>query len=300
MSIVSDYVAYGMALVPIPAGTKRPVLPGWNKPENAITDPDQAAELAGNIGLAHAYSTPPTMALDIDDMARAVPWLAERGIDLGALLDAADAVQIVSGREGRIKLLYTLPPGCAPRESIAIKGAVVAEGRERQVTVLEFRCATRDGLTVQDVLPPSIHPDTGLPYRWGGKGTWRAIPVIPNLLLTIWQDEVDRQFARRSRCGVGSRPNHAVEDTPRQRAHVAEMLRHISADCSYELYRDVVWAVLWLGWEDAEDIAEQWCRTAPERFEELDFYNVVNSHDLSRSPTIGTLYHHARAGGWHG
>ncbi len=59
-----------------------------------------------------------------------------------------------------------------------------------QITILEFRCGTCDGLTVQDVLPPSIHPDTGQPYKWGGKGNWQAIPVIPAALLAIWQQEV--------------------------------------------------------------------------------------------------------------
>lgn len=59
--------------------------------------------------------------------------------------------------------------------------------KEKQITVLEFRCGTREGLTVQDTLPPSIHPDTGRPYRWGGKGDWRAIPEIPAALLAVWQ-----------------------------------------------------------------------------------------------------------------
>ncbi len=88
-----------------------------------------------------------------------------------------------------------------------------------------------------------------------------------------------------------------VDETPRQRARVAEMLAHISADCTYGLYRNIVWAVLSLGWEDSEELAQQWCQTAPERFEEDNFSAVVNSHDATRSPTIGTIIHHARAGG---
>lgn len=300
MSVTSEYARAGMALVPTPEGQKRPVTTGWNKRQNVITNPDQASELVGNIGLAHAYCSPPTMALDIDDMVRAVPWLEERDVNLSALLGADDAVQIVSGKLGRAKLLYSLPPGCAPQESISIKKTALVNGEERQVTVIEFRCATRDGLTVQDVLPPSIHPDTGLPYRWGGRGDWRSIPKIPDRLLDIWQDEINKHFHRGTRRLDGLKPLHPEEDTPRRRAIVNEMLSHISADCSYERYRNIVWAILSLGWKDAEDLAKQWCLTAPHRFEDLDFYNVVNSHDHSRTPTIGTLYHHARKGGWHG
>lgn len=300
MCDVAEYVSAGMALVTIPTSQKRPNSKCWNKRENAITDPERVSELVGNIGLAHAWSTSPTMALDVDDLPRAEVWLAKHGVELDVLLEADDAVQIVSGRPGRAKLLYRLPPGIAPLESITIKEKVLVNGEERQVTVIEFRCATRDGLTVQDVLPPSIHPDTGRRYRWGGRGDWRAIPVIPDGLLAIWKDEINKQPDRSVRRHGALKPLHPIEDTPRRRALVNEMLSHISADCSYERYRNIVWAVLSLGWKDAEDLAEQWCRTAPERFEDIDFYNVVNSHDHSRTPTMGTLYHHAREGGWHG
>lgn len=91
-----------------------------------------------------------------------------------------------------------------------------------------------------------------------------------------------------------------VDDTPRQRAQLVGILSHISADCAYERYRDVVWSVLSLGWHDAEAIAEQWCRTAPKRFDEASFATLINSYDPERTPTIGTLIHFARIGGWNG
>lgn len=172
--------------------------------------------------------------------------------------------------------------------------------KAKQITVLEFRCATREGLTVQDVLPPSIHPDTGQPYRWGGKGNHLAIPEIPPALLQVWLHEVAIRATKRSRIKDHLTQFKGINDTPRQRARVTDMLRHVSADCDYERYRDIVWAILSLGWHDVEHIAEQWCQTAPHRFEDIDFWNVVNSHDLSRSPTIGTIIHHAREGGWDG
>jgi putative DNA primase/helicase len=121
-----DYVAHGMALVKIPPRKKGPTTKGWNEKANAITDPERAGELTGNIGIAHAYCLPtPTMALDIDDMERASAWLAARGIDVAELLDADDAVQIVSGRIGRGKLLYRLPSGLNPIESLTIKEEVL-------------------------------------------------------------------------------------------------------------------------------------------------------------------------------
>ena len=296
-----DYVAHGMALVAISKGKKGPATKGWNEAANAITDQERAGELSGNIGIAHAYCLPtPTMALDLDDMERASAWLAARGIDVVELLDAEYAVQIVSGRIGRAKLLYRLPSGLGPIESLTIKQVVNVDGEENQITVLEFRCGTADGLTVQDVLPPSMHPDTGMPYCWGGKGDWRSIPEIPAVLLAAWQQGLDDRQVSRTRPKGRNWVFKSVDDTPRQRARVADMLRHVSADCSYELYLDMVWAILSFGWHDGEDIAKAWCLTAPHRFEEDSFWSVANSYDDTRSPTIGSIIHHARAGGWNG
>lgn len=170
----------------------------------------------------------------------------------------------------------------------------------KQITVLELRCATSEGLTVQDVLPPSIHPDTGKPYCWGGKGDWRDIPLIPPQLLDVWQQELAARKAKRARTKGRLSLFKGVDDTPRQRARVADALSHISADCSYECYIEVVWAILSLGWDDVEDIAEQWCQSAPHRFEQPSFNAVVASFDETRSPTMGTIIHFARAGGWNG
>ena len=301
MNVASKYAAAGMALVVIPKGKKGPVADGWNLRENAITESTEAVELRGNIGLLHAYCSPmPTMALDLDDMVRAAAWFAARGVDIGALLEADDAVQIMSGRPNRAKLIYRLPSSLCAIESLTIKEKTNVDDYQKQITVLEFRCGTRDGLTVQDVLPPSIHPDTGMPYRWGGKGDWRNIPLIPSALLSLWQEELETREVHRVRNKGRLSLFKGVEDTPRQRARVAEMLRHVSADCSYELYRDMVWALLSLGWDDGEEIAKQWCLTAPDRFEDISFYGVVASYDDTRTPTIGTIFYHARAGGWNG
>lgn len=53
-------------------------------------------------------------------------------------------------------------------------------------TVFELRSAT-DGSQKQNVYPPSIHPDTGEPYRWvtQPKKDW---PTPPDWLLTIWRE----------------------------------------------------------------------------------------------------------------
>ncbi len=287
------YVRHGWALVSIPAGKKGPLTKGWNTRDKVITSTTGAAALTGNIGLAHAFCSPcPTTSLDVDDYDAAKAWLSERGIDLDDFLGASDAVQIVSGRPGRNKLLYRLPDGAKAIPTVQIKPVVGG-------TTLEFRCASIGGLTVQDVLPPSIHPETGRPYTWGGAGHWTRLPVMPPALVDLWK----REGARKP-CSPASRHSalqfsKAVDDTPRQRARLAAMLGFISADCSYERYRDIVWAIMSLGWPDAEQLAKGWCQTALDRFNDDNFQLVVTSYDASRSPSMGTIVHFSREGGWH-
>jgi len=93
-----------------------------------------------------------------------------------------------------------------------------------------------------------------------------------------------------------------THETPREKARVQEMLNHISADCNYKTYRDVVWSLLSTGWACAEQLAENWCRTAPHRFDDANFINVVNSYEPNKANpiTLGTLTFFARKGGFNG
>jgi hypothetical protein len=176
----TDLISSGLALVPIPLGKKAPIAKGWNLKSNSITRTLNANVLNGmNIGLAHAYCAPvPTCAIDIDHYPSAKDWLATHCIELDDLLLAPDAVVIRSGKKYSLKLLYRLPMGSVAIETKQIIGS---EGKMS----LEFRCATKTGKTVQDVLPPSIHP-SGSQYEWKGNGSPLALPTIPSELLQLW------------------------------------------------------------------------------------------------------------------
>ena len=291
-------ITSGLALVGIPYGQKGPVTSGWNLRQNCITDSSKAAHLqGGNIGLAHAYCTPtPTCAIDIDNYTLAKAWLETHGIDLDALLLTVGAVVIWSGKKHSLKLIYKLPLGTKPMVSTKIDGA---DGR----VVLELRCATREGKTVQDVLPPSVHP-SGSEYRWMGHGNPLLLPEIPVFLLNLWNTlsanvgkVANRQFA------VGLNDGGRME-CPRQIAIIQDALSYISADCSYVVWRNIVWAVLSTRWTCAEALAKEWSQTAPDRYAENEaaFWTLANSYMPQRGNqiTVGTIYHHARKGGWHG
>lgn len=190
MSSFRDYLLAGWKLTAITPGNKGPTgtaALGWQKKERAITDPSLGPAMAG-AGLLHRWSG--TCALDIDKFDVAEAWLAKRGVDLKALLTAPNSVQISSGREGRYKLLYLLPEPLASKKLAPYKAQSANTGKEQTYHGLELRCANADGESVQDVLPPTIHPNTGRPYEWtyGDEltGDWRRLPAIPAELHKLW------------------------------------------------------------------------------------------------------------------
>jgi hypothetical protein len=188
----TEYLAAGFALTNVDG--KRPTAKGWNKRSKAITSTDQLNRVTGNIGLLHAYSG--TCCIDVDDYQATDGYFADNGLDLLQLLAADDAVQIDSGRPNRAKLLYRTA------ETLPIFKHVDA-GK----TVVEFRCADAGGNSVQDVLPPSIHPDTGKPYKW--IGNWKKLPFLPTALADFWKKKTafvipkDEKTHRRNITSVG-------------------------------------------------------------------------------------------------
>jgi hypothetical protein len=205
---ISALVNLGFTLVPIPPRKKRPMHKSWNHRGKVIDSPDQVNQLSDlNIGLAHAFCTPkPTCAIDFDDVIRAVEWLSERGVDLIALQNAPDAVGIASGKANSFKLIYCLPDGVPALASKAITGP---SGN----MMLEFRCATKKGLTVQDVLPPSVHP-SGSKYRWVGAGSILSLPNLPDCLLQIWLELLKSTLCKERLNAVPI----VTPETPRQEA----------------------------------------------------------------------------------
>lgn len=283
---VQAYVDHGWSLVPIPPSSKGPRTAGWNRRENALQSSADLPEGWG-IGLAHAYSG--TMALDIDELTTATAMLADYGIDLQALLDAPDAVQITSGREGRAKLLYRLPLGTV------LPSKKISAGEQ---TVYELRCATSNGLTVQDVLPSTApHPQTGLPYRWAGRGHWRRLPAIPQELLALWQSMLVTESATPS-----PSPRDAVHA---DWAEIGSALSAIPPSCSRDDWIKVGMALHRAGSDAASldhafEVWNTWSKPSSKYPGEAQMLSQWRSFkdDKATGVTLGTLFKLARDAGW--
>ena len=186
----AHYTALNLALVPIPSGRKAPTGDQWQLPKNAITNEVAALKRWGgaplNMGLLHSVSH--TATLDIDSEAWARVALESIGIDLDALLKANP--YRIRGARGE-KPVYRVPEGIElTRHALSWPPHPDAEpdprtGKPKPFTVFELRSGS-----TQDVLPPSIHPDTLEPYTWvnGAPATREAIPFVPDELLDLWQN----------------------------------------------------------------------------------------------------------------
>lgn len=175
------YCEAGWYLVPIPAGSKAPDGLGWQQPDRAISDPDEAERFwtqnpTFNMGLLHNASG--TCTIDIDDVECTKIIFETMGIDYNAVMSSS--ARIV-GHPDRAKALFSLPPG-VDLKTHKISWPDKDDPRKRNV-VFELRAGA-----VQDVIPPSIHPETGESYKWSGRSFKSGLALPPDQILTIWQD----------------------------------------------------------------------------------------------------------------
>ncbi|WP_348700315.1 bifunctional DNA primase/polymerase [Duganella fentianensis] len=174
-ALAAQYMDAGFKLCRIATGSKGPKCKDWPNKPISLNQVNHEG-----LGLIHALSG--TCAIDLDNFDSAVAWFETRGIDLHALFAADDAVQIKSGRPNRGKLLYRLPQAIGLLPTFQIKN-------HNASMLVEFRCAPADvnGTGIQDVLPPTIHPDTDKAYEWGGAGDFKNLPELPADVCALWQ-----------------------------------------------------------------------------------------------------------------
>lgn len=206
---------FGFHLVPIEPGRKFPTAKDWGN--LVLDDANGAASYyedhpEWNIGLALGPSGYCSLDIDCEESTQTV--LSEMGIDPKEL----DKYPTIQGREKGRRLLFRVPSdthlpyaklnwphpddpdGSKHRDLIRraseakASGDAEEEARLREeakalgnYTVLELRAAT-DGKQRQDVLPPSMHPDTGRPYKWivQPAKSHEEWPEPPDWLLVMW------------------------------------------------------------------------------------------------------------------
>lgn len=228
---------FGFHLVPIEPKRKFPRAADWGN--QCLTTAQAAADFYDskpdwNMGVALGPSRVCSLDIDCLDSFRLICECF--GIDLDALIASTPTIQ---GASKGMRLMFRVPAsldalpyhklnwhsrndpdGSKHRAAMdAAKAAKDAGDTDRETrirrvakrwamyTVFELRSAG-DGKQRQDVLPPSIHPDTGRPYRWvtQPREDW---PTPPGWLLAIWQDYEPFRKQMMVMC-----PWHPEQDTP--------------------------------------------------------------------------------------
>lgn len=276
-----SYLRHGWYLVPINPGSKGPKSANWNQKQNCLTNSNQLPHGYG-VGLAHAYSG--TCAIDIDDWDVAVTYLQERGIDLQALFDAPDAVTIDSGNKGHGKLLYATPFSLVMNSKKLI---TTINGSKKNF--LDFRCGTANGLTVQDCVPPTIHPTTMQPYQFGGRGHWSRLPVIPTELLTLWQSLLDEDSTKNIK--TDTKYNTSWDE-------IRSALSSINPDCDRDQWVMIAMALHSADPETGYQVFDEWSARGNKYKGTADINSVWRSLSQDGNVTIGSLFHLAYEAGW--
>ena len=169
---------FGFHLVPIEPKRKFPRATDWGN--KCISDPEEAASFYEkhpdwNLGIALGPSK--MCALDIDDLESFKLICEVYGIDLGTLIEDTPTIH---GKGFRLE--FRVPDGMdLPYRKL---NWPTEADKTKRFTVFELRSAT-DGSAKQNVYPPSIHPDTGEPYKWitQPRLDW---PTPPEWLLAMW------------------------------------------------------------------------------------------------------------------
>lgn len=277
----------GWFLVPLPEKSKAPANAGWNLIVNCSV-PDN---WRGNVGLALAYSR--MVSIDVDHWLKASRWLSQQGIGLDQFYKDPQAVVLESGKEGHGKIFYRLPDGIQPLPTQQIK----IDGE----CILEFRCATQDRKTVQDVIH-GIHPETGKAYRWRIPEGFdlltylQQMKPLPDALLQLWQ----------SRLSADEPKQLERNDANISWKEIEAALECISPDCSRDEWIKVGMALHWAGSvDDKNDTAlnawDVWSKKSLEKYPSIrEMQKQWNSFkvDKSSSVTLGTLFQIAREYGY--
>lgn len=188
-----ESVEAGCALHWLVPRQKRPILAEWSTaPVNGLAALRASHRPGANIGIRLGQPSKTDLGylylidLDIRDPSRA----AEAWAHLEKLLPNCHSLPTVqSGSGGESRHLYFFCETAFPKTKLAKSDSfkmVFDAHLNREVKKRDWEIDLY-GTGAQAVLPPSIHPDTGLPYRWLREIEWDMVEIGVGPVLTAEQ-----------------------------------------------------------------------------------------------------------------
>jgi len=305
-------VANGYQIIPIPLGSKGPILKNWRERYPKSSDEATAMGERHNkdgVGILTTW----TPAIDIDCLDESVSQQMEQFVR-----DNLDDAPLRIGKwPKRLMLFSTSKPFTKVTSAFFIDpaNATKPDGMplKQRIEVLG------DG---QQFVAYHVHPETGKPYTW--PDDWQnpldvEVLDLPSLSEAHAQ-AVCREFERLCKSlgwqmvGQGNESNAGAAngellavatpppETEAEIARVKAALACISPDCSREDYLIVLAGLKWTSWLCAEELALEWAESSKEgKFDEKDFDRDWKSFVPDRgvrTKTLASIVRLAKAGGW--
>ena len=320
-------LANAWSIVPIPLGSKGPVVPNWRH-LGLNTQDDLQEFIDGTHIVKHrgrevrvpnvrksdgiGVLTTNTPAIDIDCMDEGL------GDELVRFIcgNIDDAPVRVGMWPKRLLVFRTDTPFSKITSAAFIdpENPTKADGKplQQRVEVLG------EG---QQFVAYHTHPDTKTPYTWTEdfeEPLCVEVADLPSLDADQARGicrEFERLCAERAWTRAGDAEDHeyvndgddlAVQMPPSETEAEVERVRsalaHVSPDGTRNEYLVVLAAMRWTGWLCAEEVAREWAEGSKKgKFSETDFNRDWSSFKQERGPktiTLGTLFHSAKQGGW--
>lgn len=172
---------YGFHIVPLPPKTKRPLEKSWGK--EVLHDPNGLHDYFTrrpdwNMGVVLGPSR--ICSFDVDDFEATKLIFEEFGWDFNALYQ----YPTIQGSPDGCRFMFRVPDGM--KLGYQKLQWPQRDDTTKKYTVWELRSVNAEQ-QMQDVLPPSIHPETNAPYVWLTKPNGH-FPPPPEFLLKIWEN----------------------------------------------------------------------------------------------------------------
>jgi hypothetical protein len=165
-------------------------------------------------------------------------------------------------------------------------------------TGLRMFALTRDSLKSRNANGREIYTDKRFLTITGktGAGDIKDITTELNIVYKRWFGVLVNNINAASNTDLISHtsPTENAEEI----ARVKDMLSYVSADCDYEVYRSVIWAIEGTDWGCREELGRAWSQSAEHRFDESTFQQLRKSYSNSGGIHFGTLVHLAKQAGW--
>ena len=279
-----QYAAIGFAVFPLHYKSKRPLIDEWQ--HRASKDPNVLREFwrkhpKAGIGVCCGLSD--LAVIDVDPRHGGDETFARLQKERGYLWDEGCAIAQTGRGDGGRHYFFRSPEGVRLPGKLG-PGVDLLSG-PRYV-----------------VLEPSIHPDTGHPYRWEKGANPVHMPELSELPEAWWTPLDSPATLTSDRAdALGNLPPQPLDDTPENRERVMGALATQDPD-PRDGWRDIVFAVMSTGWADAVDIVREWSKQS-EKYDETAFNELVRSCKPERRHGgeligIATLLYRAKLTGW--